>query len=353
MEKAFPNNLNSLRLVNTVVIFLAFTFAAFPFFVESNIFKTSFYLAAALFALILGFVIKFKDSRRKQGEKIKNGFIYALIIAYYANAIFFGIYLGVWANLGKLAVSFMVILLCALVLLNTSPILNLCLTISAMLLFMAATIFVKAPQDWSLDVTNALFAGIVGLFINWRVTMYRMSMLTAAIKLEAESTTDTLTGLKNRRDFTQTFQRFISNYRQSDIYLCIAILDIDFFKNYNDHYGHPQGDECLRSIGAMLNQLRDIIGVYTARVGGEEFAMIWFDREASNANNVASLVNQMVRNLNIPHEKSSIAPYVTVSLGIHITLCSASKDMQTLYDLADKALYTAKSEGRNRAVITS
>jgi diguanylate cyclase (GGDEF)-like protein len=149
----------------------------------------------------------------------------------------------------------------------------------------------------------------------------------------------------------QTFQRRLSSYRSSDEWLCIAIMDIDFFKNYNDHYGHPKGDECLRSIGRVLNDLSGSVGVYAARVGGEEFALIWYEKDTLHIDDTVSLIQQRINELNIPHEKSNAASHITVSIGIHTIRCGASNDGHSLYDNADRALYEAKEGGRNRAVI--
>jgi diguanylate cyclase (GGDEF)-like protein len=198
---------------------------------------------------------------------------------------------------------------------------------------------------------------MLGIILGWQITVMRIRLTLDASKLENErnnfydlSTIDELTGLKNRRDFMQTFERFLVNYRQSDNFLCIAIMDIDFFKDYNDHYGHPKGDECLHIISKIL---KDLQGVYTARVGGEEFAMMWFEKEAENANNVTERIKQKICDICIPHEKSGIAPYVTASIGVHIVQCGSSHDIHTLYNLADKALYTAKNNGRNCTVFSS
>jgi diguanylate cyclase (GGDEF)-like protein len=149
-----------------------------------------------------------------------------------------------------------------------------------------------------------------------------------------------------------TFQRYLSNYRTSDDWICIALADIDFFKFYNDHYGHPQGDTCLRSIGAALNNLRDEVGVYVARVGGEEFAVLWFERDASHVDVVINQWTDMIKKLKIPHEKSKVSDYVTMSIGVYIARCGSTNDIQQLYDLADKALYAAKGSGRNCTVVS-
>jgi diguanylate cyclase (GGDEF)-like protein len=128
-------------------------------------------------------------------------------------------------------------------------------------------------------------------------------------------------------------------------------MDIDFFKNYNDHYGHSQGDECLRSIGKVLNSLSDSMGVYAARVGGEEFALIWHEKETMHIDDTVSRIQQMINELNIPHEKSKVSSHITVSIGIHTIRCGTSNDGHSLYENADKALYEAKRSGRNRAII--
>jgi diguanylate cyclase (GGDEF)-like protein len=327
---------------------------------EKNFSKLVWYLVTALIALFMGIFLNHKCRQHKQGKTVSNGFIYAMIAVYYTNVISFGIYLSVCSNPETVAVSFMGILICALFLYMISPLFILSLNLIAMAAFITATVIVKQFDHWSMDLVNVLFAGYIGLFFGWQSTMFRMSLIATASKFENErdnyyhqSTIDELTQLKNRRDFKQTFQRFLANYRQSDKYVCIALFDIDFFKNYNDYYGHLMGDECLRTLGVALKKLQESTGVYNARVGGEEFAMIWFENDIENVKDFCAKLNRMVLELKIPHIKSQAAPYITVSIGVHMAPCSHSNEMDALYDLADKALYVAKSSGRNRAVITT
>jgi len=360
IKRSFITNLYGLRQASFSVFVLASVFAISPLFIERNLVKLVWYLIAALIALFMGLFLNHKCRQHKQGIIISRKFIYAMIALYYINVITFGVYLGIWSNPGKIAVSFMVILICALFLYIVSPLFILSLTLCSMTVFIVFSVMVKTFDNWTLDVINVLFAGYVGLFFGWQSTMFRMSLISTAAKYQNErdsyyqqSTVDELTQLKNRRDFTQTFQRFLTNYRQSDKYLCIALMDIDFFKKYNDHYGHLMGDECLRAIGRTLKKLQESTGIYNARVGGEEFALIWFEDKIEDVKEIASRINQMVIDLNIPHEKSEAAPYVTISIGVHVVPCGSSTDKDGLYDLADKALYAAKSGGRNRAVITT
>jgi diguanylate cyclase (GGDEF)-like protein len=360
MGITFINNISGLQKANLVVAVLTFFFAIFPVVIENDFFKAEIYIGSAVAALLMYIFARYKRLQLKQGKQVSDKLICILILLYFANVLFIGLYLAVWANPQKIAGSFIGILICVLFLLNISPVLYLGLTLGAMVIFIVCVILFKFPSVWNYDIQNAMFAGAIGLIFGWQIIMNRLTMVSTASKLEdernsyyAQSTIDELTQLKNRRDFMKTFQRFISNYRQSDNFLCIAILDIDFFKNYNDHYGHSKGDECLRAIGKTLKDLQRSTNVYAARVGGEEFALIWFEKEAINASNIALLVNKTICALNIPHEKSEAAPYVTVSIGLHVAQCGAFHDTDILYDLADKALYTAKRSGRNRTVISS
>jgi diguanylate cyclase (GGDEF)-like protein len=270
-----------------------------------------------------------------------------------------GIFLGVWSAPDKLATVYLCFLICSLLMFINPPWFNLCLTLASMIFFMVFTLIFKTTENAIYDIVDTVIAGVIGLYFGWQISKLRMGLEISTTMLEEErnkyldqSTVDELTKLKNRRDFMQTFQRYLSNYRTSDDWLCVSISDIDFFKFYNDHYGHPKGDECLRSIGAAFNKLRDDKNVYVARIGGEEFGMLWFEKEMSHADTVVKYMAELVKELKIPHEKSKIAEHVTMSMGVYIERCGASTDVKALYDLADKALYAAKEGGRNCIIIT-
>jgi diguanylate cyclase (GGDEF)-like protein len=359
MEKVFSKNIINLRRTNIAAAVLLAVFIIFPVFIEKDLIKTLFFAGTSVISIFLYVFVRYKFRQGYIENKANKRYIYTLILLSYVNVIFFGIYMGIWANPGEIAGSFLGILLCALFLFNISPVFHLCLTVCSMVIFILLVIIFKTSAKCGIDIPNALFAGVAGIILGWQITMNRFSLASVAGKMEDERnnyfdqcTVDELTQLKNRRDFINTFQRSITNYRQSDNFLCIAILDIDFFKNYNDHYGHLEGDECLRKIGKVLKELNDSMNIYAARIGGEEFALIWFEHEAANVKNIASRINSTIYNLYIPHEKSKTAPFVTVSIGIHVVRCGVSDDFNTLYRLADEALYTAKRNGRNCAVIS-
>jgi len=354
IKKMYKHNLYNLRRANTVIVVLSICWSIFPLAIEKDLGKAGIYFITTFIAIILVALsnLKLKQLRRENDEN--NLFLYSLTTIYYTNIMMFGIFLGVWSNPDKFAVTFMSFLICALFLFIYPPVYNLSLTMGATAVFVISSYLVKPYEIWVFDCSNVLIAGCLGLFFGWHITKLRLVSALNTGKMEEErnkyynqSQMDELTGLRNRRDFMQTFQRYLSTYRSYDDWLCIAIADIDFFKNFNDHYGHPKGDECLRSIGSLLNGLKDSMNVYTARVGGEEFALLWFEKEKKHASTVVSQINGMISDLKIHHEKSEASSFVTLSMGIYIVRCGTINDLDVLYNLADKALYTAKNNGRN------
>jgi diguanylate cyclase (GGDEF)-like protein len=354
MNKVFISNLNSLRQANTLVaVFLAF-FTVFPIFYAKNYFTAVICFGVAFIAFLFSIYLNYK----MQTTIVTNRFIYIFISLFYLNILLLGIYLGVWSDPDKLTFIYFCFLICGLLMYINQPIFNLILTLSAMVVFILCSIFVKTTENAIYDIFGTVAAGSFSLFFSWHISKLRMGLELSTNMLEEErnkylsqSTIDELTQLNNRRDFMKTFQRYMSNYRNSDDYLCVSIADIDFFKNFNDHYGHPQGDACLRSVGAAFAKLKDIMGVYAARVGGEEFAILWFEKDASHVDEVVKCMSGLIRDIKMPHEKSKVSKYVTMSLGVYVERVGEPTDVQTLYDLADKALYNAKNGGRNCAVI--
>ncbi|MCL2213723.1 MAG: GGDEF domain-containing protein [Treponema sp.] len=353
MNYVFNNNLLSLRQGNTLLAVFAVVFAFFPMLVEQDIIKGFIYLGVACIAMVMSFIANYT----MQQINVNNRIIYLLIILFYVNLMFFGIYLSVLSNPDETATIFSCFIICSLLLYVFPPQFNLILTFCSLTAFFITTVIIKDFRIWVYDIVNSLVAAILGIYFSWHFTKLRLGLEISANKLEEErnkyvdqSITDELTQLRNRRDFMATFNRFLSNYRASDDWLCVAIADIDYFKMYNDHYGHPKGDDCLRAIGAALNSLNSL-GVYAARVGGEEFALLWFEKDPANVDNVIFRWNETIRDLNILHEKSKVSKHVTTSIGVYIVRCGTHHDTQVLYDYADKALYTAKGSGRNCTII--
>ena len=166
-------------------------------------------------------------------------------------------------------------------------------------------------------------------------------------KLELLSSLDGLTGLFNRRYFDHNFVKEWKQAIRDKTPLSLLIVDIDYFKNYNDYYGHLEGDDCLRKVAQALYEalLRptDII----ARYGGEEFTAILPNTGSEGAAKVAQRMMEYVARLGISHKGSAVGEMVTVSIGASFIFPSAKLAGTSLLDSADKALYEVKERGRN------
>ncbi|WP_243438432.1 GGDEF domain-containing protein [Fundidesulfovibrio soli] len=167
------------------------------------------------------------------------------------------------------------------------------------------------------------------------------------LKLAALNKTDWLTGIANRGYFEETLVKEYARHIRSGAPLSLLILDIDHFKEFNDRYGHPKGDECLRRIGEVLTACASRAGDLAARYGGEEFACILPATGAQGARAIAEEILQAIRDLAIPHGMSLSADRVTASIGLATAVCTKDGSPRELVALADSQLYKAKSSGRD------
>jgi diguanylate cyclase (GGDEF)-like protein len=160
---------------------------------------------------------------------------------------------------------------------------------------------------------------------------------------------DALTGIFNRRYLEDSLTRLISTLsRSGDGKLSVLMIDLDFFKNYNDAYGHTPGDVCLKAVSKALVDSVLRPEDFIARYGGEEFVAILPNTGEKGARDVAERILQNVRSLNIPHENSEAASCVTVSIGITTGRTLYTRNAVDFIKKADEALYVSKHSGRNR-----
>lgn len=169
-----------------------------------------------------------------------------------------------------------------------------------------------------------------------------------AIMLEKLSATDSLTSLANRRHFDSVLEREWLRALRNQSSISLIMIDIDLFKAYNDRYGHPMGDECLRLVASAIAHAANRPSDLSARYGGEEFACILPDTDLKGALVVAQKVLEFVRSLNIPHVSSTVADCVTVSAGAAALIPVEGRSASQLIEMADMSLYRAKLAGRNQ-----
>lgn len=203
------------------------------------------------------------------------------------------------------------------------------------------------------DITDGstYVIGMVNNITKRKITEQKLQK--AYQEMEYLSNQDGLTGIANRRYFDNYLDREYVNSIQYSRPLSLIMVDIDFFKQYNDKYGHLEGDECLKQIASTLEKTINQSKGLVARYGGEEFVIVLPETDKINASVIAKKICAAVEELNIPHIGSNISKYLTVSLGVS-TVISDSKSMpENLILEADKALYQAKQKGRNRVEIYS
>lgn len=170
------------------------------------------------------------------------------------------------------------------------------------------------------------------------------------LKLEQASYTDSLTALYNRRYFNIVYEREFKRALRSGKPFVFMMLDIDFFKQYNDTYGHLQGDQALQAVARTLKSTFQRPGDYPFRLGGEEFGIILTDTDCKNARLMGEKVRANIESLKIEHKGSKILPTLSVSIGGICIVPTALMGDDALIHAADTNLYAAKERGRNQVV---
>lgn len=174
-----------------------------------------------------------------------------------------------------------------------------------------------------------------------------LRMIESKINILKELTlTDTLTGLPNRRAFDARLALEFSRKQRNDRSLALLLLDVDYFKLYNDHYGHPAGDIALKEVASALGRSLFRTADFIARIGGEEFAILLPETDVDGARKMADRIRMRLQESSIPHADSCVAAHLTASIGIAI---AGNETLDALVSRADRALYTAKRDGRDRA----
>ena len=234
--------------------------------------------------------------------------------------------------------------------------------ISEMGLQHSAIMFVTAHASMESEVRalNAGAADFVSKPLNPPVVRARVQ---TQIRLKQHSNAilrlanlDGLTGIHNRRFFEQQLETEYQRHHRQQSPLALVLIDVDFFKLYNDSYGHLQGDACLRQVATAIDEATNRPGETVARYGGEEFVAILPHTDENEAKKYGQHICEIVRALKIVHSHSLVADIVTISVGLTSRIPGTgniSSQPQEMLGIADKALYEAKSAGRNQAIFLS
>ncbi len=211
----------------------------------------------------------------------------------------------------------------------------------------------------ALPEANVLYNALVLLLANvvGATTAYTFEMEIRTHFLEQRMLAETaardgLTGIYNRRRFDEHLETVWQLALRDGVTLALLLVDIDFFKRFNDQHGHQAGDECLKAVAAALRHSARRPLDFVARYGGEEFAVILYDPSRPYLQEMAHRIHANIAALAIPHGDSGVSSRVTVSVGIAYVAPTLERSTQGFVQLADEALYDAKADGRNRSVFS-
>ena len=209
--------------------------------------------------------------------------------------------------------------------------------------------FSKASLDnKKIDTEKLTYTEFVILANNLNETLENKNNLEK--ELQNLSITDELTQLCNRRFFNSKIEEEINRAKREKKHLCLMVLDIDFFKQYNDTYGHQKGDFVLQEISKVLKNRTNRASDFAFRIGGEEFAIL-VNLEKNKISEFAEAIKNDIENLKIEHSGNKVSKYVTTSIGVNFKQADELKNIDELFKVADDNLYEAKRSGRNCVVI--
>lgn len=183
-----------------------------------------------------------------------------------------------------------------------------------------------------------------------RISQANVQLESLNVMLDQLAHHDDLTGIPNRRSFFSHLTEEWNRHRRFKAPMSLVLIDVDYFKRYNDTYGHQEGDECLKQLAKLMMEFTNRAGDQVARIGGEEFVLFLAGTDLAEACELGKKLRRKVEKMNIPHSGSLVADYVTISAGAASTVPVENLDAEELLKLADKALYEAKEAGRNQVV---
>jgi diguanylate cyclase (GGDEF)-like protein len=189
------------------------------------------------------------------------------------------------------------------------------------------------------------------LLMKYELAQRTEKLQDANEKLEHLTLVDSLTQLYNRRFLERQMEREWKKCHRESKRLALLVIDIDYFKLYNDSHGHAAGDECLKKVASTLASALNRPGDIIARIGGEEFVALLPGIDEEGAIKVAETMQQKLHDAQIPHRASPIDDAITVSIGLAVTYPTESATALGLFKAADKALYRGKFMGRNHIVV--
>ncbi|WP_016925447.1 diguanylate cyclase domain-containing protein [Prochlorothrix hollandica] len=205
----------------------------------------------------------------------------------------------------------------------------------------------QSSEPWAPETVQVLSSLLEQLELAIQQAHLYQQLQLANQELRQLANVDSLTGVANRRYFDTYLAETWARLQQEQALFSLILCDIDYFKAYNDHYGHPHGDACLQQVAQAIAQATHRPTDLAARYGGEEFALLLPYTSPEGAQQVAQRLQQNIAALAIPHAQSNLDPHLTLSIGLSTLMPNPASSPEQLVSMADRALYHAKEQGRN------
>lgn len=341
-------NLRTLKRISVISLLItALLFIAFGLLLHNHIASL---LCAGTFAFMLAVFLLCRSmlsGALQKRTRTANRLVLLVSLVVYA----LGIYSGVVANKGELSVVVIWMFLLVQISFDLPPLQNALTVLPCGTLFMVLTCVVKPVPKCYYDVMYAFCSIVVGLYVSHHQTQLALDNIIAKnclteanFALYHTCTTDELTGLSNRRMVFERFDDVLEHCVVGGTDVACVVLDIDDYKQYNDTYGHPEGDTLLKRIGQTLSSYGEEHGIDIGRIGGEEFLAVWQESSVEHCISAAEDLRYAIERMGIPHKTASDHPIVTVSVGLCMLPPASAR---RAYYYADKALYRAKDAGKN------
>jgi len=345
-------SLDNLKVLKAQCIVMAiFLFIVGPvlLLLTNDSIKGYFIVGCAVYFTVLFFSVRHTLFSTKEVTASRADF---LVFLFSFALYFLCLYIGTVDMDGYPAVTLVAILLFLQIDFDTLPHKNLITILIALTIFLISSYFSKSKDVFIFDVIDATLGTSLGLFVSWQKAKIKWEHVIAQGKLKEVNyelyhacITDDLTKLPNRRQVFEGIEIQCKSCIENGSYLVCIVMDIDQFKEFNDTYGHPQGDILLQRLGGLLLQLSHSLDINVGRIGGEEFMFYWEERNADRAYSVAEQIRLTVQN--IPHPAEKDGALITVSVGVSVKNTFDGFDIDDAYREADDAMYHAKRSGKN------
>ena len=338
---------NALALITANYALAVFMFLAsiYVTVLLSNVIKIVMCLSMCLSGIISIIILK-RNTDRQSHLTIEFMICWDMILCFIC-----GIWMGSFGSDGRLAVSCVLIFAMIPVFFIRLPYKNIAILLPSVFIFWICSYWTKEWPIFLYDVLHSIMGMVCGVGVSWSLSHSKIKYIISNWQLQESndalyrsSITDVLTGLPNRAKTMELLANMCDHPTKK--YLVCMVLDIDYFKAYNDIYGHPEGDALLRRLGEVMQGLSQRTGLTLGRIGGEEFMALCETDSEDYGKSLAVSLRKTVEEMTVPHKASSVSCNVTVSIGLLIAPAKAGI-IQKAYILADQALYRAKNEGRN------